>query len=247
MRDQTGAGMMDCKKALVEAEGNAEVAVEALRAKGLAAVDKKAGRSASEGIIETYIHTGTLPSSNRPTRAVRLTDPTAPCGVSCVRLTDPTAPCRREAGCDGRGELRDGLRREEPGLPGARAHPRPNPDQLPQSQQPTCPSASRAQELAKAMAMQIAACPTVCSSGLGLGLALGLGLGLGFRSGLGLGLGLELGLRLGLGFGLGLGLGLGSGLGSGWELHPSPRAGMRRSTWWMPVASPRSGSRRRRR
>ena len=238
---------MDCKKALVEAEGNAEVAVEALRAKGLAAVDKKAGRSASEGIIETYIHTGTLPSSNRPTRAVRLTDPTAPCGVSCVRLTDPTAPCRREAGCDGRGELRDGLRREEPGLPGARAHPRPNPDQLPQSQQPTCPSASRAQELAKAMAMQIAACPTVCSSGLGLGLALGLGLGYGFRSGLGLGLGLELGLRLGLGFGLGLTLGLGSGLGSGWELHPSPRAGMRRSTWWMPVASPRSGSRRRRR
>merc|ERR1719329_2086986 len=58
LRDQTGAGMMDCKKALVEAEGNAEVAVEALRAKGLAAVDKKAGRSASEGIIETYIHTG---------------------------------------------------------------------------------------------------------------------------------------------------------------------------------------------
>ena len=63
--------MMDCKKALVEAEGNAEVAVEALRAKGLAAVDKKAGRSASEGIIETYIHTGTLLSSH-PTRAVRL-------------------------------------------------------------------------------------------------------------------------------------------------------------------------------
>ena len=89
LRDQTGAGMMDCKKALVEAEGNAEVAVEALRAKGLAAVDKKAGRSASEGIIETYIHTGTLLSSNRLTRAVRLTDPTAPCGVSCVRLTDP--------------------------------------------------------------------------------------------------------------------------------------------------------------
>ena len=58
LRDQTGAGMMDCKKALVEAEGDAEVAVEALRAKGLAAVDKKAGRSASEGIIETYIHTG---------------------------------------------------------------------------------------------------------------------------------------------------------------------------------------------
>merc|ERR1719217_1924652 len=50
-------GAMEAE-AMEEAEGNAEVAVEALRAKGLAAVDKKAGRSASEGIIETYIHTG---------------------------------------------------------------------------------------------------------------------------------------------------------------------------------------------
>jgi elongation factor Ts len=58
LRDQTGAGMMDCKKALVEAEGDVDAATEALRAKGLAAVDKKAGRSASEGMIETYIHTG---------------------------------------------------------------------------------------------------------------------------------------------------------------------------------------------
>ena len=84
LRDQTGAGMMDCKKALVEAEGDVDAATEALRAKGLAAVDKKAGRSASEGMIETYIHTGTLLLSNRPTRAVRLTDPTAPCVVPCV-------------------------------------------------------------------------------------------------------------------------------------------------------------------
>merc|ERR1719230_268596 len=50
--------MMDCKKALVEAEGNEEVATEALRKKGLASADKKASRKASEGIIETYIHTG---------------------------------------------------------------------------------------------------------------------------------------------------------------------------------------------
>merc|ERR1719160_1164462 len=50
--------MLDCKKALVDADGDVEAATEALRAKGLAAVDKKAGRSASEGIIETYIHTG---------------------------------------------------------------------------------------------------------------------------------------------------------------------------------------------
>ena len=58
LRDQTGAGMMDCKKALVEAEGDTTVALEALRARGLAQVDKKSGRAASEGTIETYIHTG---------------------------------------------------------------------------------------------------------------------------------------------------------------------------------------------
>lgn len=50
--------MMDCKKALVEAEGDIEVAMEALRKKGLAQADKKAGRAASEGIVETYVHTG---------------------------------------------------------------------------------------------------------------------------------------------------------------------------------------------
>merc|ERR1719230_859582 len=58
LRDATGAGMMDCKKALVDADGNEEVATEALRKKGLASADKKASRKASEGIIETYIHTG---------------------------------------------------------------------------------------------------------------------------------------------------------------------------------------------
>jgi elongation factor Ts len=58
LRDQTGAGMMDCKKALVEAEGDIDAATEALRKKGLAQVDKKSGRAASEGTIETYIHTG---------------------------------------------------------------------------------------------------------------------------------------------------------------------------------------------
>lgn len=69
LRDQTGAGMMDCKKALVEAEGDTTVALEALRARGLAQVDKKSGRAASEGTIETYIHTGTHVLSNRPWRA----------------------------------------------------------------------------------------------------------------------------------------------------------------------------------
>jgi len=58
LRDTSGAGMMDCKKALVNADGDMEVALEALRAKGMLTADKKAGRAAKEGIIETYVHTG---------------------------------------------------------------------------------------------------------------------------------------------------------------------------------------------
>lgn len=55
LRETTGAGMMDCKKALVEAEGNVDKAVEILREKGLAAAAKKAGRVAAEGIVKTYV------------------------------------------------------------------------------------------------------------------------------------------------------------------------------------------------
>jgi elongation factor Ts len=58
LREKTGAGMMNCKKALQENEGNFEKAVETLRQKGLASADKKAGRQASEGVVESYIHTG---------------------------------------------------------------------------------------------------------------------------------------------------------------------------------------------
>ena len=58
LRDITGAGMMDCKKALVEHNEDFDAATEALRAKGLASAEKKASRAAKEGIIETYIHTG---------------------------------------------------------------------------------------------------------------------------------------------------------------------------------------------
>ncbi len=58
LRDQTGVGMMDCKKALVESDGNLEKAVEYLRTKGLAASEKKAGRIASEGSVGSYIHMG---------------------------------------------------------------------------------------------------------------------------------------------------------------------------------------------
>ena len=58
LRELTGAGMMDCKRALQEADGNIEKAVEILREKGLSAAAKKAGRIAAEGIVESYIHMG---------------------------------------------------------------------------------------------------------------------------------------------------------------------------------------------
>ena len=56
LRERTGAGMMDCKRALTETEGNVEKAIEYLREKGLAAAAKKAGRIAAEGLVEAYIH-----------------------------------------------------------------------------------------------------------------------------------------------------------------------------------------------
>ena len=58
LREETGAGMMDCKTALVEAKGDPETARELLRKKGLAAAAKKAGRATSEGMIGSYIHPG---------------------------------------------------------------------------------------------------------------------------------------------------------------------------------------------
>ena len=56
LREETGAGMMDCKSALVEAKGDVESARQILRKKGLAAAAKKAGRAASEGVVAAYIH-----------------------------------------------------------------------------------------------------------------------------------------------------------------------------------------------
>jgi elongation factor Ts len=56
LRDQTGAGMMDCKKALVEADGELEKAIEILRVKGQAQAAKRGGRAASEGVIQSYVH-----------------------------------------------------------------------------------------------------------------------------------------------------------------------------------------------
>lgn len=58
LRDKTAAGMMDCKKALAETNGDMEKAIDLLRQKGLAVAAKRAGRATSEGVIETYIHAG---------------------------------------------------------------------------------------------------------------------------------------------------------------------------------------------
>ncbi|MEL7601696.1 MAG: translation elongation factor Ts, partial [Bacillota bacterium] len=58
LREMTGVGMMDCKKALTECNGDMEKAKDYLREKGLAAAAKKAGRIAAEGIVDSYIHLG---------------------------------------------------------------------------------------------------------------------------------------------------------------------------------------------
>jgi len=58
LRDATGSGIMDCKRVLADAEGDMEKAIDLLRKKGLAKAAKRAGRSTSEGVIYSYIHTG---------------------------------------------------------------------------------------------------------------------------------------------------------------------------------------------
>ncbi len=58
LREKTGAGMMECKSALTEADGDQEKAVELLRKKGLASAAKRAGRATSNGVVGSYIHTG---------------------------------------------------------------------------------------------------------------------------------------------------------------------------------------------
>jgi len=58
LRDQTGAGIMDCKDALEKSDGDMEKATQALREKGVASAGKRLGKDTNEGVIETYLHTG---------------------------------------------------------------------------------------------------------------------------------------------------------------------------------------------
>ena len=79
LRDRTGAGMMDCKKALTETGGDVEAAVTMLRKKGIASAEKRAGREANEGVIDSYIHmngrVGVLLEVNCETDFVARSDP----------------------------------------------------------------------------------------------------------------------------------------------------------------------------
>ena len=78
LREATGAGMMDCKRALIEADGDLDRATELLREKGLASAAKRAGRSANQGLVDAYIHfnntVGSLVEVNCETDFVANTD-----------------------------------------------------------------------------------------------------------------------------------------------------------------------------
>jgi elongation factor Ts len=78
LRDLTGAGMMDCKRALQETEGDIDKAIELLREKGLASAAKRAGRAANQGLVDSYIHfnntVGVLVEVNSETDFVANTD-----------------------------------------------------------------------------------------------------------------------------------------------------------------------------
>ncbi|HZD37002.1 MAG TPA: translation elongation factor Ts, partial [Actinomycetes bacterium] len=83
LRDETGAGMMDCKRALQEADGDFEKARQILREAGKAGVTKRAGRTASEGVIEAYLHT---PDPNLPPKLGVLVE--LDCETDFVAKTD---------------------------------------------------------------------------------------------------------------------------------------------------------------
>ena len=97
LRETTGAGMMDCKNALVEADGDHDRAVELLREKGLASAAKRAGRAANQGLIESYIHfnntVGVLAEINCETDFVANTDEFRQLAKDiCLHIASPAAP-----------------------------------------------------------------------------------------------------------------------------------------------------------
>lgn len=133
LREKSGAGMMDCKKALGESGGDVDAAAELLRKKGLAQAGKKAGRTASDGAIGAYIHLGSqcVVAAHMLCRCNWPSVPQMPqgtsydasiCGMYCLsnafgldlnQITPGYAynmHSSLQAGCAGGGELRDRLR-----------------------------------------------------------------------------------------------------------------------------------------
>ena len=102
LREKTGAGLLDCKKALDEAQGNMEQAETILRKKGVSSAAKKAGRSTSDGLIEAYIHVGgkvgVLVEVNCETDFVAKTDDFKSfCRYICLQIAAANPTCvRRE-------------------------------------------------------------------------------------------------------------------------------------------------------
>ena len=86
LRDNTGAGIMDAKKALEDSQGDMQKAEEYLTKKGLASVEKRAGRATENGIVESYIHTG-----GRIGALVQLS-----CETDFVARTDEFSECAKE-------------------------------------------------------------------------------------------------------------------------------------------------------
>jgi elongation factor Ts len=97
LRDATGAGMMECKKALIDADGDHDRAVEILRERGLASAAKRAGRTAKQGLIESYIHfnntVGVLLEINCETDFVANTDEFRQLAKDlCLHIASPASP-----------------------------------------------------------------------------------------------------------------------------------------------------------
>ena len=90
LRDKTGAGMMDCKKALVESDGDLEKAVDYLRKSGIAKAEKKGTRETKDGLVYSYIHTGgrlgVLIELNCETDFVAKTDDFSDLGLSLIHI-----------------------------------------------------------------------------------------------------------------------------------------------------------------
>ncbi len=97
LREKTGAGMMDCKKALGETAGDVEKAVDWLRTKGLSAASKKAGRVAAEGLVGVAASSRSMPrpTSSAATTSSRSSSPRRPSSRSRMAATSPRSQRRR--------------------------------------------------------------------------------------------------------------------------------------------------------